>query len=241
MDRRTVLSGLIAAGGLSATPFPAKTQATTQASKPVMGQWTFTTQDRPWQAGPIAQWGKFNPSINPSATINTAKAYQAMEGFGACFSELGWDALSLLSATDRAAVFNELYGDSGAGFTAGRLPVGASDFARSWYSYDETPGDFELSKFSIERDETGLMPFIRAAKSVRKDLKLWASPWSPPSWMKKNGHYALTANYPGRPPNGLKQGQSGREGTDTFILEDRYLETYAGSVKPNAPPVIESG
>lgn len=45
--------------------------------------------------------------------------------------------------------------------------------------------------------------------------------------MKNNGHYASVPNYPGRPPNGMKPGQGGREGTDMFIQDNRYLDAYA--------------
>jgi len=45
-----------------------------------------------------------------------------------------------------------LFGDDGCAFTMGRLPIGANDFALNWYSLDETPGDLELTNFSIARD-----------------------------------------------------------------------------------------
>lgn len=61
-----------------------------------------------------------------------------MEGFGACFNELGWTSLQALSENDRSAVFQFLPG-RGANLTTCRMPVGANDFSRGWYSYDETP------------------------------------------------------------------------------------------------------
>lgn len=70
------------------------------------------------------------------------------------------------------------------------MPVAANDFSRGYYSYDEVAGDFELTHFSIANDEETLIPFIQAAQRVNPDLKIWASPWCPPQWMKDNGHYA---------------------------------------------------
>jgi glucosylceramidase len=107
------------------------------------------------------------------------------------------------------------------------MPVGANDFSRDWYSYDETPDDFELRDFTIANDLETLVPFIRAARAHQPGLALWASPWSPPTWMKKNRHYATSPSRPGQPPNGLRPDQAGTEGQDMFIQEERYLATYA--------------
>ena len=107
------------------------------------------------------------------------------------------------------------------------MPVGANDFSRDWYSYDETPGDFGLEHFTIANDRETLVPFIKSALAEQPALKLWASPWSPPTWMKTNAHYA--AALPRRPDvkNGLRPDQVGREGTDMFVQEEPYLRAYA--------------
>ena len=57
--------------------------------------------------------------------------------------------------------------------------------------YDEKDGDFVMKNFSIANDAETLIPYIKNAQKYNPDLKLWASPWSPPSWMKYNRHYAL--------------------------------------------------
>lgn len=151
-----------------------------------------------------------------------------MEGFGACFNELGWTSLQLLSAADQDSIFQEMFAPGrGANFTLCRMPIGANDFARNWYSYDETPGDFALKNFSIANDRETLLPFIQKAQRYNPQLCLWASPWSPPSWMKTNGHYAEAQQSPDRPPNGLRPDQVGHEGSDVFIQEERYLAAYA--------------
>jgi glucosylceramidase len=46
-----------------------------------------------------------------------------------------------------------------------------------------------MEKFSMARDEEMLIPYIKAAMRYRGDLKVWASAWSPPTWMKTNGEY----------------------------------------------------
>ena len=166
-------------------------------------------------------------------SLHTTPAYRAqeIEGFGACFNELGWTSLSLLSETDRDEVIRELFHPTdGARLSVCRMPVGANDFSRDWYSYNETPGDFAMRHFSIGNDRETLIPFIKAARHYCPDLKLWASPWSPPSWMKTNGHYAAASageDHDEKYRNGLPKEKEGHEGTDMMIQEPRYLKAYA--------------
>ncbi len=152
--------------------------------------------------------------------VVSATADQVIDGFGGTFSELGWDALSLLTQEQRNAVLRELFGPDGMRFTFCRIPLGANDFARDWYSFNETPGDFEMKNFSIERDKTAMIPYVKAALSFNPDLKLWASPWSPPVWMKKTRHYATA-------PGDHNDFTEENEVTgDHLIQEPEYLAAY---------------
>lgn len=219
--RRSFLGGVGAIGAGVAAPGVVHAQPSVRTTA---ARWVVTTADGPWRAGPTPVRG---PSDAFDLEVRLDAPEQTVEGFGACFNEMGWDALRLLSRSDQEAVFAELFGERGAGFALCRMPVGANDFSRDWYSYDETRGDFALKDFSTARDESTLVPFIKAAQQVRPDLKLWASPWSPPTWMKTNGHYASVPNRPGWPANGLAPGQEGREGDDMFVQDDRYFDAYA--------------
>jgi len=105
-------------------------------------------------------------------------------GFGCCISEICVKAINTLGAEKQKAIFNELFAPENCGFTFCRLPIGANDFAESWYSYNECDGDYEMKNFSIERDEKYLIPAIRKAKKYAPQLSFFASPWSPPTWMK---------------------------------------------------------
>jgi glucosylceramidase len=120
-------------------------------------------------------------------TVNDSSVQQSWDGFGGTFNEAGWKVLSLLSAADRDRAIQLLFGVDGAHFAYGRVPIGASDYANDRYTLDETKGDYTMEKFSIERDKQALIPFIKAALALRSDLHLWASPWTPPTWMKDNG------------------------------------------------------
>jgi glucosylceramidase len=192
-----------------------------------------TTEASPWLKGatykPTFQWDILNLNVNLNAHPALAGiASHPIAGFGGCFNERGWTALTALNEADRESVLRELFHPAaGARFTYCRTPVGSNDFATEAYSYDETDGDFELAHFSIDHDLSTLVPFIHAARRYQPNLKLWASPWSPPSWMKRNHFYAEAKAYPGMKDNGIRLDQIGHEGEDMFIQEPRYFEAYA--------------
>ena len=188
-----------------------------------------TTETEPWLSKrvfkPSFSWDTLNLNVDPAQMRPGSKP---MQGFGACFNELGWTSLQLLSESDRESVLHELFDpQAGARFTYCRAPIGANDFATEAYSYDEIDRDFAMKNFSIAHDEKTLVPFIQAALRYQPKLKLWASPWTPPSWMKRNRFYAEAKAYPGMKDNGIRPDQIGREGEDMFIQDPMYFEAYA--------------
>ncbi len=226
LNRRQFIQGVGSALAVGAAmPLGAGAQQAVSAEK-VVASCVTTTKDAAWQVQPLAKpgwrWDALNLNVDLSATAQT------MEGFGGCFNELGWTSLQKLSEGDRESVMRELFDPSaGARFTLCRMPIGANDFALGPYSYDETKGDFELKHFSIENDRATLIPFIHAAQRYQPKLRLWASPWSPPSWMKRNGFYAEAPGRAGMKDNGIRPDQVGHEGEDMFLLEEPYLQAYA--------------
>ncbi len=119
-------------------------------------------------------------------TVATSGGLTNYVGFGGTFNEAGWAAMKGLSDTDRTAVMKALFSPDGINFAWGRIPIGASDYALTWYTLDDTANDTSMSKFSIDHDKTNLIPYINAALAVRPDIKFWGSPWTPPAWMKAN-------------------------------------------------------
>jgi glucosylceramidase len=117
-------------------------------------------------------------------TVNDSQTAQTWEGFGGAFNELGWSYLSMLSQSDRDNAIQLLFGVNGAHFTMGRIPIGASDYALQRYTEDETANDTSLNNFSIGQDMMYLIPYITAALKVSPNMRFWASPWTPPTWMK---------------------------------------------------------
>jgi len=192
-------------------------------------EWISTTESQPWVVNEGLKTLKSTAAGD--VVIDIAQTEQTIEGFGACFNELGWTSLSRLKEEERQAIFAELFKPGvGANFTICRMPVGANDFSRDWYSYNETEGDFANATFSIANDKETLIPFIKEAQKYNQAIKLWASPWSPPTWMKWNKHYACAVPWPGLAEqfqNHLPADKQGKEGTNMFIQEKEYFETYA--------------
>ena len=170
------------------------------------------------------------PATQADIYVYTDSLQQEVVGFGGTFNELGWDAMQNLSSAERTKVIASLFAEDGAHFTLGRTPVGASDYAMGYYSYNDVKDDYAMRNFCIDRDRYTLIPYIKAALKFRPDLKLWASPWTPPAWMKVNEHYS--------------QKSSGIEGTDIghnrldpnrnvlgnvtgFKMQQGYLQAYA--------------
>jgi len=153
-------------------------------------QWKCTTETSPWTDKPDVPLS--NHVAVPTAPrdrvlVDSTRQSQVIDGWGGCFNERGWKAMEALSPDDRDAVLRSLFDPkTGLKLNIGRTPIGASDYAISLYSLDETAGDYSMKDFSIKRDEERLIPYIKAALAIQPDLKLWGVPWSPPSWMKDN-------------------------------------------------------
>lgn len=127
------------------------------------------------------------PAQPPTITVDPARRFQRIAGFGGAFNERGWLALDSLSPDARRDVLRALFDPTtGAGYSLARTPIGASDYALNAYSLDEVPGDVTMRHFSIARDRRYLLPYIQAARRIAPDLQVWASPWSAPAWMKSN-------------------------------------------------------
>jgi glucosylceramidase len=124
-----------------------------------------------------------------SLWIDSERRFQTMEGFGGAFTEAAAHSWLKLSELQRDAVLKAYFDPvEGHGYSFCRVHMNSCDFSLGNYAHAATPGDLALSNFNIERDEQALLPFILAAQRVAgKPLKLLASPWSPPAWMKSHG------------------------------------------------------
>lgn len=166
-------------------PAPVTATSTKTARPPAL---IVSTREKPF--APVALSAEVARSATPDVSVDMSEPQQAMEGFGGAFNEHGWSALLALEPAERDAVMRAIFDPKeGLRFNLARTPVGASDYSTDRYTLNETRGDFAMSKFSIERDKKLLIPYIQAALKVRPDLKVWASAWTPPTWMKTNGAF----------------------------------------------------
>ncbi len=108
-------------------------------------------------------------------------------GFGVAITGSSCYNLSLMDNTERQQLLKRLYTSEGLNLKIGRLTIGASDYSAELYTYDDVEGDTDLTHFSIERDKAYILPMIKEILAVAPDLTLFASPWSPPAWMKTGG------------------------------------------------------
>ena len=125
----------------------------------------------------------------PHLLVDTGRRFQTIEGFGGAFTEAAATVWHGLGPAAREQLLREYFDpQAGHGYSLCRVHMNSCDFALGNYAHVETPDDFALQSFSIERDRQSLLPFIQAAQRVaRTPIKLLVSPWSPPAWMKTNG------------------------------------------------------
>lgn len=122
-------------------------------------------------------------------SLDTAKTFQSITGFGAAFTEGSASLWLTLPKDKQDAIMKAYFSPDGAAFSLMRTHIGSCDFSLDFWSLDDTADDTNLTKFNIDRDKKYLIPFIKAAQAVPgAEFKLFASPWSPPAWMKENNN-----------------------------------------------------
>ena len=136
--------------------------------------------------------GKAKKTRDPLIEVDLANRGQSILGLGASFDHSTCENLSKLPESLRAEVLEKLMSpDTGIGMNLMRICIGASDFiGEPYYTYDDIPEgetDPELARFSIEKDRAYVLPAIKIAQRKNPDLLFFASPWSPPAWMKTTG------------------------------------------------------
>jgi glucosylceramidase len=128
----------------------------------------------------------------PTIEVDTTQTFQSMDGFGFTLTTGSAYVISRMNATERASLLQELFASDSThiGTSYLRLNVGASDLSPVVYSYDDMPAgqtDPTLAQFSLGFDQTYYLPVLKQILAINPAIKLLASPWSPPAWMKTNG------------------------------------------------------
>ena len=112
------------------------------------------------------------------------EAFDQFKGFGVAITPSSCYELSLMEPDKRKSLLKEIYSKEGLGLSVARVCIGSSDYSPELYSYDDHPFDVSLEYFSVKRDEKYVIPMIKEILEINPDLYLFASPWSPPYWMK---------------------------------------------------------
>lgn len=177
---------------LAALMLGAASTSPTVAAEPV--RWWVSTADlkqRLTEQPPLA-WQATGRTRGSRIEVNPAETYQTMLGLGSSLEPSTCWNLSLMSVEDRERTMERLVDrERGIGMNLMRICIGTPDFTGDpWYSYNDLgPGetDPELKRFSIEKDRAYILPVLKLAKAKNPDLLFFASPWSPPGWMKSTG------------------------------------------------------
>ena len=208
-----------------------------------------SAQGTPWQEEERIETRKVADGEHIDITIDPQNRFQQIDGWGGSFNEQGYAALLALEEPQRKEVIRQIFDpEEGLKFNICRTPVGASDFPvdnvvnlegrydhleypslfGKYYSYNDHEGDFAMEHFSVARDTAFLIPYIKMALEVRPGLKIWASPWTPPQWMKTGFHQDRCVD--GECWAGFFRGYYGEKDptySDAYALYfAKYLEAY---------------
>lgn len=169
-------------------------------------------------AQPPLGWASATADAPPGIFVDPTRVFQSVEGIGGALTEASARVWQRLGAERRAEVLRAYFDPvDGLGYSLCRTHIASCDFSDGNYSYAEQPGDHALASFSVGRDEEALLPFLRAARAAAGgSLKLLASPWSPPAWMKTTG----------RMVQGGKLRPECRDVWADYLV--RYLQAYEG-------------
>jgi len=117
--------------------------------------------------------------------LDTVTTYQSIDGFGAALTGSSAFLINQLSAENRKTLLTDLFDpEKGIGINYLRITIGSSDFSVGTYSYCDYP---DISHFAIpQRDKTDLIPVLKEILAINPTIKILASPWSAPAWMKSN-------------------------------------------------------
>lgn len=129
----------------------------------------------------------------PSIKVDESQTFQTIDGFGYTLTGGSADVINALSATKKTALLEELFGnaDSSISISYLRVSVGASDLSAAPFTYDDMPEgetDPDLSEFSLEKD-SAVISLLQEILAINPDLKIMASPWTAPVWMKDNNSF----------------------------------------------------
>ncbi len=121
--------------------------------------------------------------------VNPEKQFQSFLGIGGAITDAAAEVFAELSPEKQQELLTAYFSrEAGIGYTLIRIPIHSCDFSSASYTYIED-GDTELSTFNIDHDRQFKIPLIKKSiTAAGGQLVLYASPWSPPAFMKSNNN-----------------------------------------------------
>jgi glucosylceramidase len=149
-----------------------------------------------------------SPAESSVIQVDDKQTYQTMDGFGFALTGGSAQLMMRMAAASRSKLLHELFDVDGDGIGVSylRVSVGSSDMNDHVYSYDDLPSgqtDPRMEKFSLDPDRADVIPILKEILAINPHIRILASPWSAPLWMKTTG-----------------SAQGG-------VLEPEYLDAYA--------------
>lgn len=122
--------------------------------------------------------------------IDASQVFQTVDGFGYTLTGGSVQVINQLSATKKQELLNDLFGASGIAVNYLRISIGASDLNSEVFTYNDMPSgqtDATLSQFSLTKD-AALIQMLKDILVINPNIKILATPWTAPVWMKDNGN-----------------------------------------------------
>jgi len=134
----------------------------------------------------------FTATTNSNVTISVdaTQKYQTIDGFGFALTGGSATLINGLASQTKDNLLKELFltDSTCIGVSYLRLSIGASDLSATTFTYDDTPGDSTLSHFTMDMEKVNLIPVLQKILALNPGIKIIATPWSAPAWMKTNNN-----------------------------------------------------
>ena len=183
MQRRTFVSGTgaaLALGLLHTQRLDAETNRTVEL-------YMTSADKRHTSLGPVPLNRSTGALRGERVEIRLQERFQPMLGFGCAYTDSSCYLLSTMPTDARRKFLEETFSSQAMNLSVGRTTIGASDYSRTIYNYDDVAGDVAMKHFSVQHDEAYILPILREMRQVNPSLFLLSTPWSPPGWMKTYG------------------------------------------------------
>lgn len=127
----------------------------------------------------------------PNIEVEETKTFQSIDGFGYTLTGGSAQVINQLNPSKRQELLQELFGSGNNAISVSylRISIGASDLDSAPFSYNDLPNgqtDINLEKFSLAPNKNDVIPMLKEILVINPNIKILATPWSPPVWMKDN-------------------------------------------------------